>query len=580
MSVHFDLDVRELLKLPREELISRAKAKVELDLRKSKRRCAASLTHFIKEAWHVVEPSNPYVDGWHIKAVAMHLHAIEDGDINRLLINIPPGMMKSLLTSVFFPAWIWGPRGKPATRFLCTAHNQNLAIRDSLKMRRLVTSDWYKQRWGDTVKITSDQSAKTKFENTATGFREAVAFESMTGSRGDIIILDDPHSVDSAISDAQRESTITTFREALPTRLNNPEKSSIIVIMQRLHEKDVSGVILDEGLPYCHLMLPQEFDPNRRCETEIGFVDPRKEEGELLFPGRFPREVVERDKQVLGPYGYAGQFQQSPSPRGGGIVKRDWWVLYDDAEAQAQGIPGAHKYPPMDYIVASLDPAYTTKQENDPSGFTIWGVWQKGGQSARRILSRTGDVSDVLDDRDTVTAVMLMYAWAKRLPINGPDIFREPGETEHAFKLRERESWGLVQWVIDSCNRYNVNKLLVEAKGPGLSVAQEIKRLNRTASWDVTLINPGSADKVARAYSVQPTFSSGMVYAPDKSWADQVITEWESFPKGAHDDLVDSSVQAISFLRERNLLRRPEEIAAEIRDQAAHKRPSRVLYEV
>jgi predicted phage terminase large subunit-like protein len=580
MTINLNLDPKKLLKLPKQELIKRLEAKQVLDLRTSKRLCAKSLTNFIKEAWHIVEPSNPYVHGWHIDAVAMHLEAVEDGEITRLLVNIPPGMMKSLLTSVFFPAWIWGPKGRPATRFLCTAHNQNLAIRDSLKMRRLVTSEWYQQRWGDTVKITSDQSAKTKFENTATGFREAVAFESMTGARGDIVILDDPHSVDSAMSDALRESTITTFREALPTRLNNPEKSAIIVIMQRLHEKDVSGVILDEGLPYCHLMLPQEFDPIRRCETEIGFVDPREEEGQLLFPGRFPREVVERDKQVLGPYGYAGQFQQSPSPRGGGIIKREWWTLYDDEEANAQGSPGAHKYPQMDYIIASLDPAYTEKQENDPSGFTIWGVFQRGGTQARRILSQKGDIVDILDDRDTLPSVMLMYAWAKRLPIHGPEILKEPGETERAFKLRQQASWGLVEHIVDSCNRYNIDKLLIEAKGPGLSVAQEIKRLNRTNSWTVELVNPGNRDKVARAYAVQPVFASGAVFAPDKSWADAVITEWEQFPKGKHDDLVDSTTQALWYMRERGLLQRSEEVAQALRESAQYKPPAKVVYDV
>lgn len=568
------------MKLPRERLIELAKAKDALDLKVSKRQCEESLVEFVKQAWKTVEPSNPYAHGWHIDAVAMHLEAVDDGDITRLLINIPPGMMKSLLTSVFFPAWVWGPKNKPATRFLCTAHNQNLAIRDSLKMRRLVTSEWYQRRWGDRVKLTGDQSAKSKFENTATGFREAVAFESMTGSRGDIVILDDPHSVDSALSDVQRESTITTFLEALPTRLNNPEKSSIIVIMQRLHESDVSGVILEKGLPYTHVMLPQEFDPNRKCITEIGFEDPREEEGELLFPQRFPRSVVERDKQVLGPYGYAGQFQQSPSPRGGGIVKREWWQLYDDEVAQTFGKPNAGKYPDFDYVIASLDPAYTEKKENDPSGFTIWGVFQRGGTMARRVLSQRGEISEVIDERDTIPGLMLMYAWAKRLPIHGPDIFKEPGETDVSFQMRKKAAMGLVEHVIDSCNRYGVDMLLIEAKGPGLSVAQEIKRLNRTNSWGVQLVNPGNQDKVGRAYAVQPTFSNGTVYAPDKVWAEQVITEWEQFPRGKHDDLVDSTTQALRYLRERNILRRPEEIAVEIQQEASSYQKPKILYDV
>ena len=579
MTLTLKIDPERLKRLSREQLVELAKAKAALELKVSKRKCEESLVEFVRQAWHIVEPSNPYVHGWHVDAVAMHLEAVDDEEINRLLINIPPGMMKSLLTSVFYPAWVWGPKNKPATRFLCTAHNQNLAIRDSLKMRRLVTSEWYQKRWGDHVKLTGDQSAKSKFENIATGFREAVAFESMTGSRGDIVILDDPHSVDSALSDVQREATVTTFLEALPTRLNNPEKSAIIVIMQRLHEEDVSGVILEKGLPYTHLMLPQEFDINRRCETEIGFVDPREEEGELLFPQRFPREVVERDKQVLGPYGYAGQFQQSPSPRGGGIVKREWWQLYDDETARANGAPDSSRYPAMDYIIASLDPAYTEKKENDPSALTIWGVFQRGGTYARRILTQKGDISEVLDDRDTLPAVMLMHAWTKRLPLHGPEIVREPGESEAIFRMRERAAWGLVEHIIDSCNRYKVDLLLVEAKGPGLSVAQEIKRLNRTLSWGVHLVNP-TGDKVARAYAVQPVFSSGAVYAPDKTWADAVITEWEQFPRGKHDDLVDATTQALSYLRARNLLQRSEEVAAEVTRAASALSTEKVVYDV
>ena len=202
-----------------------AAAKLELRKRRRKRRAEKSLAAFIKQAWEVLEPSNPYVHGWHIDAIAMHLNAVTDGDITRLLVNIPPGHMKSLLVSVLWPAWLWGPRNQPHLRFLCVSHSQNLAIRDSTKMRRLITSDWYQENWGDRVKLTGDQNAKTKFENDRLGFREAVAAGSITGSRGDIVIIDDPHSVESAASDQMRASTIEWFLEAVPTRLNNPELS-------------------------------------------------------------------------------------------------------------------------------------------------------------------------------------------------------------------------------------------------------------------------------------------------------------------------------------------------------------------
>jgi predicted phage terminase large subunit-like protein len=570
-----DINPDELYYLPREVLIEKAQARAAYNKKKMKERCERDFAYFVRKSWHTVEP-NALVWGWHMKAICMHLEAVAAGDLTRLLINVPPGMSKSMLTSVLWPAWVWTTR--PEMRFLCCSHGLELALRDSVRCRRLIQSEWYQSLWN--IQLVGDQNAKQKFENSSNGFRQAIASTGITGARADHVIVDDPHSVDSAMSELQRQSTTDWFLEALPTRLNNPISSSITVIMQRLHEADVSGVILEKNLPYCHLMLPMEFDPNRKCVTSIGFEDIREEEGDLLFPTRFPYEVVERDKQVMGPYAAAGQFQQSPSPRGGGIIKREWWMLWDDEVAQANGMPGANKFPPMDYIVASLDGAYTEKEENDPSALTIFGVWQKGGQSARRILGRTGEVSDVLDDRDTIPSLMMMYAFEKRLPIHGPEVIREPGESNDQFRIRQQLAWGLVEHVIEACNKYNVDTLLIEAKGPGISVGQEIQRLNRTNKWSVQLINPGNADKVARAYAVQPTFSNCVVYAPDKSWADKVITQCEQFPKAKHDDYVDSVTQALRYLRERNLIRRSEEIISDIKSTSSYKPPNKAVYDV
>ena len=261
-----------------------------------------SLAAFVRQAWHIIEPGQKYVHGWHIDFICAHLEAITDGVeldngelYNRLLINVPPGLMKSLLCGVFFPAWEWGPRNMPHLRYVCASHSLDLAIRDGLRMRRLITSEWYQKRWGDRVTLTGDQNQKTKFENTSTGFRQAAAAGSITGARGDRVIIDDPMSVDGANSDAQRESTVQWFLEAVPTRLNNPDSSAIIVIMQRLHEADVSGVILDKRLGYDHVMLPMMLDKTRVYPTKLGIVDPRETEGELLFPARVPQDVVDRD---------------------------------------------------------------------------------------------------------------------------------------------------------------------------------------------------------------------------------------------------------------------------------------------
>jgi predicted phage terminase large subunit-like protein len=496
------------------------------------------------------------VHGWHIDFICEHLTAITDGVelddgqlYNRLLINVPPGTMKSLLVGVFWPAWEWGPKNLPHHRFVCASHSLDLAIRDGLRMRRLITSEWYQERWGDRVKLTGDQNQKTKFENTSTGFRQAAAAGSITGARGDRVVIDDPHSVDGANSDAMRESTVQWFQEAVPTRLNNPDSSAIVVVMQRLHEADVSGTILDKQLGYDHIMLPMEYDPRRAAPTMLGLEDPRSEEGELLFPERFPADVVERDSRVMGPYATAGQFQQEPTPRGGGVIKPDWWETWvEDA------------YPMMDYVIASLDTAYTAKQENDFSALTIWGIFS-GDLSASRadnFVNARGKfrnnaeeaarfdegirISQMLDHNpESVPRVMLMAAWQERLEM--PELVRK---------------------VIDTCKRMKVDTLLIENKAAGISVGQEMRRLMNAEDFGVHLINPGAVDKLSRLYSVQHLFSEGVIFAPDRHWADMVIRQCEVFPKGKNDDLVDTVSMALRFMRERNLLVRAPERIAEI----------------
>lgn len=283
-----------------------------------------SFAQFAQMAWHVLEPGTELKWGWSLDAICEHLEAVTHGDIKRLLMNVPPGCMKSLLTGVLWPAWEWGPAGLPSKRYLGTAHKQDLAVRDNLKARRLIQSEWYQKRW--PLKLTGDQNAKTKFENSATGFRECMAFTSMTGSRGDRVICDDPLSVDHANSAADLHAAEITFTESLPTRVNNNE-SAIIVIMQRLHERDTSGIILSRELNYTHLCLPMRFEAERRCATSIGFQDPRTIDGELLFPERFPESTVKELENTLGSYAAAGQLQQRPAPRDGGMFKRVWFPI-------------------------------------------------------------------------------------------------------------------------------------------------------------------------------------------------------------------------------------------------------------
>ena len=296
-----------------------------------------SLAEFAQLAWPILEPATPLKWGWALDAICQHLEAVTAGEITRLLMNVPPGSMKSLLCGVIWPAWEWGPKGMPEKRFLGTAHSQSLAVRDSMKCRRLIGSEWYQARW--PIALTSDQNAKTKFENDKTGFREAMAFTSMTGSRGDRVILDDPISADNANSEAELENARITFTETLPTRVNS-DRSAIVVIMQRLHEKDTSGVILDMGLKYEHLMIPMRYEEERACSTGIGWEDPRSTDGELMFPERFPETQVDELERTLGSYGTAGQLQQRPAPRGGGMFKREWLQVVEAAPVTCRWVRG------------------------------------------------------------------------------------------------------------------------------------------------------------------------------------------------------------------------------------------------
>lgn len=522
----------------------------------SRAECEESLAEFIAQAWHVIEPGAPYIHGWHIDFICEHLEAISDGveidgaPYNRLLINVPPGTMKSLITNVFWPAWEWGPRNMPHLRYVCAAHKvENLSARDSRRMRELIISEWYQARWGDRVKLARDQNEKLNFQNEAKGFRIATAISSLTGIRGDRVIIDDPHSVDSAASEALREGEVTTFLEAIPTRLTDPINSAIVVIMQRLHEEDVSGVILDKDLGYDHICLPMRYDPDRHCVTALGVEDPRRAEGELLFPARFPLEVVERDERAMGPYATAGQFQQLPTPRGGGVIKVEWWQPWEQPA-----------YPPMDLVVASLDTAYTTKQENDYSALTVWGVYtsDRTVAQASRVAGRDGLANVERVYQEGAPRVMLMAAWQERLEL--PD---------------------LVEKVASTCRRMRVDRLLIESKASGLSVSQELRRLYGHEEWAVQLINPGAIDKLARLYSVQHLFSEGMIHAPDRHWADLVIRQCEVFPKGKHDDLVDTVSQALRHLRELGVLSRSAERMADIDEQMRHRgAPPEPLYPV
>jgi predicted phage terminase large subunit-like protein len=277
-------------------------------------------------------------------------------------------------------------------------------------------------------------------------------------------------------------------------------------------------------------MIPLEYEANRSFSTSIGWKDPRTQDGEPLWPDRFDEAFVAEEKK--NKWVYCGQYQQRPEPAGGGIIKRDWWQLWDEPS-----------FPPMDYILASLDTAYTSKTENDPSAMTVWGVFTTDAHAvAGRTIGADGKPSYISREyNETAPKLMLMHAW-----------------TEHL------EFHDLIKKVELTCKKLRVDKLLIENKAAGISLAQELRRLYGSADFGIQLSDPKSLDKLARLFSVQHIFEEGVIFAPDKAWAEMTITQVGQFPRGKHDDIVDTVSQAVRHLRDIGMLPRSAARAAEI----------------
>ena len=470
------------------------------------------LSEFVRQGWHVVEPAAKYVHGWHIDAICEHLEAVTHGDIRDLIINIPPRHMKSLLTSVFWPMWVW--TFQPEKRWLFSAYSETLAIRDSLKCRRLIQSNWYRENWGDVFTLTGDQNQKTRFENDKTGFRLAAGVGGLgTGEGGDVVVVDDPLKSADAHSQAARENVILWWDETMSTRGNDPNKSARVIIMQRLHEEDLTGHILTkmkadaEAVQYEHLCLPAEYVPTHRV-TSIGWKDPRTEPGELLWPERVSLESLNRLKKDLGSYGTAGQLQQQPAPSEGGILKRQWWRFWVPKGMKLPIIttqlvnnmifefPQIELPDEFDQTLQSWD---MTFKDTKTSDFVAGQVWGKVGADCF-LLDQTLDRMDIIK---TIAAV-----------------------------IRITQKWP------------NATTKLVEEKANGAAVITML----RSKIPGLIPVNPKDS-KEARVHAIAPIIESGNVYLPHPliaPWVNELIDRAAAFPNAAHDDDIDAMSQALN----------------------------------
>jgi predicted phage terminase large subunit-like protein len=491
-----------------------------------------SLSTFIKAAWHVLEPGRSYSHGYHIDALSDHLGAITNGELTRLAISVPPGTMKSLTVGVFWPAWEWGPKNLPHIRSIAASYKESLAKRDNIKTRRLIQSEWFQQRWGQQFNMMGDQNSTLKFENDKSGFRAAMSFKSLTGERGDRVIIDDPLSVDLARSDVERQGARDTFLEAVPNRVSDEKKSAIIIIMQRLHEEDTTGIAISRNLGYQHLNLPMEYEAQRKCYTvvkptwrdedpregrydgakqtwyfkgdeipehrkefiekapyqDVYAQDWRETEGQLLAPDRFPQESVERLKLSLGSAAYAGQYQQRPAPREGGLFKREYFKIID-------AIPQGTKF------VRGWDLAAT----------------EDSSTSARTAGVKIG--------RTTDGRFVVAHVVAGRYSPNG------------------------VRSVIKSTAEQDGRETKISMpKDPGQAGKDQAQQLVQMLAGFTAKATPESGDKVTRAEPFAAQCEAGNVMMLKAPWNEEYIDEVTTFPNGPLKDLVDASSRAFNEL--------------------------------
>lgn len=482
----------ELLELleGRERAKAQAKRQAEHDalmnnLDAVRARCV-TLAGFVKEAWRVLEPSNPLKWSWHLDAMCAHLEAITFGRMTPwLIINVPPGSSKSMIVSVLWQAWEWGPCGRPSSRFLTTSFELENVKRDTRKTRDLVRSDWFQALWPSVELV---RAGETSFANSATGTREGVPFASITGKRGDRVVIDDPHSLDGAESEADRTRATRRFLEGGLNRVNDQSTSAIVVVMQRLHESDLSGVLLARKLGFVHLMIPMEFEPERRCETVIGWRDPREYDGELMDPLRMPPEAVARLKAASG-HSWAGQYQQRPVPREGAMFKRAWF-------GNTIGVAPIN----VSARVRAWDLAASKGNRAD---------WTVGVR-----MSRTPDG--------------IFYV-------------------EHVERLRG--SPAEVEATILAIARNDGHECAVRLpQDPGQAGKAQAQTLTRMlAGFDVRA-TPVTGSKETRATPAAAQCEAGNVRLVEGPWLESLVTELCAFPAGNHDDQVDAFADALNEL--------------------------------
>ncbi len=458
-----------------------------------------SLGAFIRQAWSVIEPGTTYIDNWHIELIAEHLQAVNSGEIRRLIINIPPRHMKSIEATVCYSVWTWIQH--PEKRFIKVSYSDALSRKHNILSRDIINSPWYQQNWSDRFHLKYDVNRQNEFENNHHGMLYSTSVGgAITGNGADVIIIDDPQNPIMANSETERQNSIDFFKNTLQTRLNNPKTGAFIIIMQRLHENDLTGYILSEDLGYTHLCLPAEAPERTVITFPVSKKQIVREEGDILNPQRFDHEVIESLKKSMGSLQYAGQFQQVPAPAEGVIFKREWLHnFYSDGAA------------PNTQDIQSWDMAFTKSEGSAKvAGFVM-------GRKGADIY-----IKDLVNDKMTFT-----------------------------------ESVAAVRTLSGKWPRARAKVVENKANGPAI-----VDLLKKEIPGMVEFNPKGSKDE--RAISVTPYFEAGNIHFPDPKthpWVDDLIRDLLMFPKGTYKDTTDALVQGILYLMDKPTMSAPPKSA-------------------
>lgn len=450
--------------------------------------CRQDFTAFARKAWPWISGGELLLWNWHLDAVAYRLERIMEGEILRSIINLPPRNGKSKIVSIIWVAWMLGK--DPTRNFVCVSYSNELSGKFARDCRSIMESSWYREIFPGTV-ISKARSAAYDFETTRGGGRLATSVTgTLTGRGGDTIILDDVIKPEDANSDTNRESVNDWYKSTLASRLNDKNTGAIICVMQRLHEHDLPGMLLEQG-GWDHLSLPAIATEDETIQLATGGTM-RRYAGDVLHPERESREVLMALKDAMGSYAFEAQYQQQPLPMDGNLFKAEW--LKTDGHDPDNGVYGE--------IVQSWDTAIKTGSSNDYSVCV----------TARLIRSE----------------VHILDVW--RGKIEFPALQKKAIELARTFRPKS---------------------ILIEDKASGQQLLQTLRFGNYLGVPNPTGRTP-EQDKFSRAAGVSYMVESGQLFLPEEAhWLAEFRKELLAFPNCRHDDQVDAFTQLMVWVRNR-----------------------------